>query len=85
MERVHFRHRFFSGGWSPVFTWEVLKTDNAVGVLGFDPVLNKVVLIQQFRIGAVDGKESPWLLEIIAVSIKKIMTIVNRLHTVKLF
>ena len=68
---VHFRHRLFAGGWSPVIKREVLEAANAVGVLGYDPVLNKVVLIQQFRIGAVEGKESPWLLEIIAGAIGK--------------
>jgi ADP-ribose pyrophosphatase len=68
---VYFRHRLFAGGWSPVVKREVLETNNAVGVLGYDPVLNKVVLIQQFRIGAVEDKKSPWLLEIIAGAIEK--------------
>ena len=71
MKRVHFRHRLFAGGWSPVIQREVLETKNAVGVLGYDPVVNKVVLIQQFRIGAAGDKESPWLLEIIAGAIEK--------------
>lgn len=68
---IHFRHRLFAGGWSPVIKRDVLEASNAVGVLGYDPILNKVVLIQQFRIGAVKGKESPWLLELIAGAIEK--------------
>jgi ADP-ribose pyrophosphatase len=71
MKCVHFRHRLFAGGWSPVIKREVLEANNAVGVLGYDPALNQVVLIQQFRIGAVKGKESPWLVEIIAGTIEK--------------
>jgi ADP-ribose pyrophosphatase len=38
----------------------------AVGVLPYDPVRRQVVLIEQFRIGALNVGESPWLLEIVA-------------------
>ncbi|MCK4608779.1 MAG: NUDIX domain-containing protein, partial [Gammaproteobacteria bacterium] len=31
-----------------------------------DPKLDKVVLIEQFRIGAIEDKNSPWLLELVA-------------------
>ncbi|MBA2710008.1 MAG: NUDIX domain-containing protein [Tatlockia sp.] len=65
----HFRHRLFAQGWTPIVKREVLESGNAVGVLAYDPLLNKVVLIQQFRIGAFKDEESPWLLEIIAGSV----------------
>ena len=35
-------------------------------MLPYDPVRDQVVLLEQFRIGAVDGQHSPWLLEMVA-------------------
>ena len=35
-------------------------------MLPYDPVRQQVVLIEQFRIGALKDEKSPWLLEIIA-------------------
>ncbi|MBA2657115.1 MAG: NUDIX domain-containing protein [Tatlockia sp.] len=69
IECFHFRHRLFAEGWTPIVKREVLVSGNAVGVLAYDPLLDKVVLIEQFRIGALDKEESPWLIEIIAGSV----------------
>jgi ADP-ribose pyrophosphatase len=35
-------------------------------VLPYDPVTNQVILIEQFRIGALQAPGGPWLLEIVA-------------------
>lgn len=60
-------HRTFGGGWSkPVHRTAFVSAD-AVTVLPYDPVLDKVVLIEQFRIGAyARGDRRPWLLEVVA-------------------
>lgn len=60
-------HRTFGGGWSdPVHRTAFLSAD-AVTVLPYDPVLDKVVLIEQFRIGSyARGDRRPWLLEVVA-------------------
>lgn len=60
-------HRTFGGGWSePVHRTAFLSAD-AVTVLPYDPVLDKVVLIEQFRVGAyARGDRRPWLLEVVA-------------------
>ncbi len=68
------RHRLFEGGWSDVLQREVFQRKAVVAVLPYDPVLDRVVLIEQFRMGAyVASKDepilsgaSPWLIEVVA-------------------
>ncbi|MBN1684432.1 MAG: NUDIX domain-containing protein [Gammaproteobacteria bacterium] len=60
------RFRLFLGGWSHIITREVFERGRAAAVLPYDPHLNKVVLIEQFRVGALKDERSPWLLELVA-------------------
>jgi len=60
------RHRLFAGGWSGLIEREVFERGHAVGVLPYDPVADSVVLIEQFRIGALVAGMSPWLIEVVA-------------------
>ncbi|WP_198264018.1 NUDIX domain-containing protein [sulfur-oxidizing endosymbiont of Gigantopelta aegis] len=72
------QHGLFAGGKTRILTRECFERGHAVGVLAYDPWLDNIVLLEQFRIGAyVYGKEladdavqsekhSAWLLEIIA-------------------
>jgi ADP-ribose pyrophosphatase len=60
------RHRLFAGGWSGVIEREVFERGHAVGVLPYDPVADSIVLIEQFRIGALIAGMSPWLIEVVA-------------------
>ncbi len=48
---------------SPVVSREVLNIPNASAVLPYDPVTDRVVLIEQFRAGTMRHAEAPWLLE----------------------
>jgi len=65
--RYHLRHRLFDGNWSNVLTREILERKSAAAVLPYDPILDHVVLIEQFRPGALDNTaHGPWLLEIVA-------------------
>lgn len=64
--RYHIKQRQFVGGWSEPFTREILERKPAVGVLPYDPVLDQIVFIEQFRPGAMANPESPWLIEIVA-------------------
>ena len=50
-------------------TW-ALRHD-AVCVLPYDPQRDSVVLIEQFRVGALDKSRNPWLLELVAGLIDK--------------
>lgn len=60
------RYRLFNGGWSQVVKRELLERPSAVGILMYDPILDHVVLIEQFRPGSLSNPESPWLIEIVA-------------------
>ena len=68
LSRVQFRHKLFAGGMSEIVTRELLVKGAASAVIAYDPDLDKVVLVEQVRIGAYDphSENSPWLLELIA-------------------
>jgi ADP-ribose pyrophosphatase len=73
------KHKLFEGGWSGEMTREIFERGHAVSVLPYDPLLDKVVLIEQFRPGAFaaiesgwfGGQASPWLIECVAGIIEK--------------
>ena len=60
------RYQRFAGGWSEPMRREYVKRPAVAAVLPYDPVSDRVVLLQQARIGALDDAESPWLWEIVA-------------------
>jgi ADP-ribose pyrophosphatase len=64
LRRVRLRHTLFAGGWSAVMVRELLERGHAVAVLPYDPIRDKVVLVEQFRVGALET--GAWLLEIVA-------------------
>lgn len=68
LKKVVFRHKLFKGGFTGEVTRELLLKGEAAAVIAYDPVLDKVVLVEQFRIGAYhpQAKSSPWLLEFVA-------------------
>jgi len=65
MDKLHLRHRLFAGGLGPVISRELMVRPPAVGVLVYDPHGDCVLLIEQFRVGALDDIH-PWQMEIIA-------------------
>jgi ADP-ribose pyrophosphatase len=64
--KYRLRHQLFAGGWSHEITREVFERGHAAALLPYDPVLDTVVLIEQFRIGAHVAGRDPWLIEIVA-------------------
>jgi ADP-ribose pyrophosphatase len=71
LERLRLRHRKFAGDWSEPLTRELMVRRDAAGILLYDPQLDAVALIEQFRIGAmdrcaIDRGTSPWLFELVA-------------------
>lgn len=65
LDKLHLQHRQFAGGMGPVITRELFVRPAAVGVLVYDADSDSVLLIEQFRVGALDDIH-PWQLEIIA-------------------
>lgn len=71
LDRVELKHRLFDGDWSrPVFR-EIIQRKDAVGVLVYDPGLDAICLVQQFRSAVMGKMESPWLYELVAGLIDK--------------
>ncbi len=66
IRRVTLQHRAFGGGWIEPQVREIFERGDAVGVLPYDPETDSLVLIEQFRPGAMRGDDSPWMLELIA-------------------
>jgi ADP-ribose pyrophosphatase len=66
IDKLTIRHRLFEGGWIESLQRELFVRDDATCLLPYDPVLDKVLLIEQFRVGACGRERSPWLLELVA-------------------
>jgi ADP-ribose pyrophosphatase len=66
LERYRLRHALFRGGMSALLTRELFERGHAVAVLPYDPRADAVVLIEQFRVGALERAAGPWLVEIVA-------------------
>lgn len=66
LARYQLRYRLFKEGWSQTVSREVLERLSAVALLPYDPRLDQVILIEQFRPGALAQSTSPWLIEIVA-------------------
>jgi ADP-ribose pyrophosphatase len=63
VNRYRLRHELYQGGESELLVRERLEGLRAASVLLYDPKLDRVVLVEQFRIGAVGQEASPWVLE----------------------
>ncbi|MEX0964676.1 MAG: NUDIX domain-containing protein [Pseudohongiellaceae bacterium] len=66
VEQLWLRHRLFSGEWSEVFLRELQLRHPAVGVLLFDPILDTLLLVRQFRVGMFGEAANSWPIEIVA-------------------
>lgn len=66
MAKYYLKHKLYDQSWSKPFTREMMERLCAAGVLPYDPITNQVVLIEQFRVGALNTPSSPWLIEIVA-------------------
>lgn len=71
LQKLRLRHRLFDGGMSGEMERELFIRHAAVGVLPYDPLRDEIVLIEQFRVGAIDDPETPWMLELVAGLIDK--------------
>ena len=63
MDVFSFRHRLFSGEWSGLRSYDVLRRGQAAAIVLYDPDRDSVVLIEQFRLPALLAGSSPWQLE----------------------
>ena len=66
IDRYRLAHSLFAGGEGPEITREIFERGQAVAVLPYDPEQDQVILIEQFRTGALGIELDPWLIETIA-------------------
>ena len=75
IDRYVLKHRRHEGGWTEVMSREIFERGHAAAALLYDPDLERLVFIEQFRAGAYaafnspwfdPGTHSPWLLECVA-------------------
>ena len=70
LDRFSLKHTLYRGGWSPALNRELFRRNNCVAVLLYDPIRDEVVLVEQFRMGALANPDRAWLLEIVAGAIE---------------
>jgi ADP-ribose pyrophosphatase len=66
MEQYRLQHTQFEGGWCDPLSRELFERGHAVAALLYDPKEDAVVLVEQFRIGALNHPNHPWFVEIVA-------------------
>lgn len=81
IDRYTLKHKLHQGGWSAPLSRELFERGHAVAVFLYDPDLERVVFVEQFRVGALAAMQadafgaephsprephSPWLLECVA-------------------
>jgi ADP-ribose pyrophosphatase len=64
LQVVRFRNRRFDGRMSGPRTWELWRRGRAAAVLPYDPVSDRVVLIEQFRLPALAAGVDPVMVEL---------------------
>jgi len=66
VDRLTLRHRLYRGGWSAPLKRELFMRRDAAAALPYDPLRGEILLVEQFRVGALEWRDSPWCLEMIA-------------------
>lgn len=66
VDALTLRHKRFDGSWTQSIRRELFQRGDAVAVLPWDVKEDRIVLIEQFRPGAIRGADSPWMLEAVA-------------------
>ncbi len=67
MEELEIRHRTFGGGVTETLHRSAFVTVDVVTVLPYDPIRDRVLLVEQFRVGPLArGDRNPWSLEAVA-------------------
>lgn len=66
VNKYHYQHTLFKGGWSEPLEREIFERGEVAAVLPYDPAIDAVLLVEQCRTGALDSAYSPWLMEVVA-------------------
>ena len=64
VQRVRFRYRKRDGSLSGPVTWELLRRGQGTVILPWDPLTDRIALIEQFRLPALAAGENPRMTEL---------------------
>lgn len=64
------RHERFAGGMTPTIERDICHRGHAVAIMLYDPWADRLVMVEQFRIGAYAAGVNPWMLEFVAGMVK---------------
>ena len=65
-KEYNFTHKKHNGDWSPIIKREIFGGSNVSAVLPYDPIKKRILLLRQFRVGAIKKGHDPMMLEIVA-------------------
>jgi ADP-ribose pyrophosphatase len=71
LRRYRLRHRLHAGGWSGLVEREVSMRGTAASAVIYDPGMDAVCMVEQFRVATLQPDSAPWCLEIVAGLIDK--------------
>lgn len=71
LENYRLKHTLYAGGWSEEINRELFRRGSCVAVLLYDPHRDELVLIEQFRVGAILQTNRAWLWEIVAGALEE--------------
>lgn len=71
IRKLRLKHRLYRGGWSEAMDREVSVRNGAAAAIVYDPVLDAVLLVEQFRAPIFDAGGKPWSLEVVAGMLDK--------------
>lgn len=66
LDEYQVQHALHQGGTSPILTREMFDRGDAVVLMLYDKVRDSLIMLEQFRPGALNRDYSPWLLEFVA-------------------
>lgn len=66
LNRYRLRFERYDGSWTTEIDREIFERGHAVAVLPYDPLRDRVVMLEQFRPGALEATGGPWMTEIVA-------------------
>lgn len=64
--KISSRYQRYDNKWSKKIEREIFERGDAVSILLYDPKEDSVVMVEQFRSGAIRHPKGPWTLEIVA-------------------
>ena len=68
---ISFKYKKYNGEWTDLLTHEIFGGAHVASVLPYDPIKEKIILINQFRPGVLKQGYNPLLLEVVAGIINK--------------